>query len=130
ASEAVDSESRVLETEAGIGTVRVGDNAANGLEEHRNGINGEDEGAPTSVPGTQSIYIKTFGCSHNMSDSEYMAGQLAAFGYQLVEVPSEADLWIINTCTVKNPSQSAMDTLIRKGRELSKRLVLAGCVPQ
>ncbi|CAI5529937.1 unnamed protein product [Closterium sp. Naga37s-1] len=64
------------------------------------------------------------------SDSEYMAGQLAAFGYQLVEVPSEADLWIINTCTVKNPSQSAMDTLIRKGRELSKRLVLAGCVPQ
>ncbi|CAI5516389.1 unnamed protein product [Closterium sp. Naga37s-1] len=59
-----------------------------------------------------------------------MAGQLAAFGYQLVEVPSEADLWIINTCTVKNPSQSAMDTLVRKGRELSKRLVLAGCVPQ
>jgi len=32
-------------------------------------------------PGTQSVYVKTWGCSHNNSDSEYMAGQLAAFGY-------------------------------------------------
>ena len=31
--------------------------------------------------GTQSIYVKTWGCSHNNSDSEYMAGQLAAYGY-------------------------------------------------
>lgn len=28
------------------------------------------------IPGTQIIYMKTFGCSHNNSDSEYMAGQL------------------------------------------------------
>ncbi|CAI5467871.1 unnamed protein product [Closterium sp. Yama58-4] len=121
---------RISKSEAVSETARIGDGAANALAEHGDGIHREDEGAPASVPGTQSIYIKTFGCSHNQSDSEYMAGQLAAFGYQLVEVPSEADLWIINTCTVKNPSQSAMDTLIRKGRELSKRLVLAGCVPQ
>jgi len=33
------------------------------------------------LSGTQSIYIKTWGCSHNNSDSEYMAGQLAAYGY-------------------------------------------------
>jgi len=33
------------------------------------------------VLGTQSIYVKTWGCSHNNSDSEYMAGQLAAYGY-------------------------------------------------
>lgn len=39
---------------------------------------------PTSViPGTQTIYVKTWGCTHNSSDSEYMAGQLAAYGYQL-----------------------------------------------
>ena len=35
------------------------------------------------IPGTQSIYIKTWGCTHNNSDSEYMAGQLAAFGYKV-----------------------------------------------
>ncbi|KAK1576244.1 hypothetical protein Q3G72_012190 [Acer saccharum] len=88
--------------------------------------------SPTSpkVPGTQIIYIKTFGCSHNQSDSEYMAGQLSAFGYALTENPEEADLWLINTCTVKSPSQSAMDTLITKGKNAKKPLVVAGCVPQ
>lgn len=35
------------------------------------------------IPGTQSIYVKTWGCSHNNSDGEYMAGQLAAFGYKI-----------------------------------------------
>ncbi|KFK41624.1 hypothetical protein AALP_AA2G152000 [Arabis alpina] len=91
-----------------------------------------DSLAPPSltIPGTQTIYIKTFGCSHNMSDSEYMAGQLTAFGYALTEVPEEADLWLINTCTVKSPSQSAMSTLISRGKNGKKPLVIAGCVPQ
>jgi threonylcarbamoyladenosine tRNA methylthiotransferase CDKAL1 len=91
-----------------------------------------DSLAPPSmkIPGTQTIYIKTFGCSHNQSDSEYMAGQLSAFGYALTEVPEEADLWLINTCTVKSPSQSAMSTLITRGRSGKKPLVIAGCVPQ
>lgn len=33
-------------------------------------------------------------------------------------------------CTVKSPSQSAMDTLIAKGKGAKKPLVVAGCVPQ
>lgn len=33
--------------------------------------------------GTQKIYLKTWGCSHNNSDSEYMAGQLAAYGFRI-----------------------------------------------
>ncbi|KAJ1388575.1 TRAM domain [Sesbania bispinosa] len=70
-----------------------------------------------SIPGTQS-------------DSEYMAGQLSAFGYSLSDNPDEADLWLINTCTVKSPSQSAMDTIITKGKSSNKPLVVAGCVPQ
>lgn len=39
------------------------------------------------VPGTQSIYVKTFGCSHNISDSEFMIGQLADYGYNIVPTP-------------------------------------------
>jgi threonylcarbamoyladenosine tRNA methylthiotransferase CDKAL1 len=34
------------------------------------------------VPDTQRIWVKTWGCSHNSSDSEYMAGQLADYGFQ------------------------------------------------
>ena len=35
------------------------------------------------IPGTQTIFIKTWGCTHNNSDSEYMAGQLGAYGYNI-----------------------------------------------
>ena len=40
-----------------------------------------------------------FGSNPNVlqSDSEYMAGQLSAYGYSLSESPDEADLWLINT---------------------------------
>lgn len=41
-----------------------------------------------------------------------------------------AECWVINTCTVKSPSQSAMDNLIVKGQTGGKALVVAGCVPQ
>lgn len=35
------------------------------------------------IPGTQSIYLRTWGCSHNKSDGEYMAGQLNSYGYKI-----------------------------------------------
>ena len=41
-----------------------------------------------------------------------------------------AGLWLINTCTVKGPSQASMSSLIARGRELGKHLVICGCVPQ
>jgi threonylcarbamoyladenosine tRNA methylthiotransferase CDKAL1 len=37
-----------------------------------------------NIPGIASIYVKTWGCTHNSSDSEYMAGQLASYGYKIV----------------------------------------------
>lgn len=41
-----------------------------------------DEDTRRRVPGAQAIYVKTFGCSHNQSDSEYMMGILQAYGYR------------------------------------------------
>ena len=38
------------------------------------------------IPGRHLIYIKTWGCTHNTSDGEYMAGLLAASGYTIVGV--------------------------------------------
>ena len=40
------------------------------------------------ISGTQKIYVKTWGCSHNNSDSEYMAGQLASYGYKITGISS------------------------------------------
>jgi len=90
------------------------------------------DAAGAGVPGTQTVWVRTFGCAHNLSDSEYMAGQLAAYGYRIAsdEDKERADLWLVNTCTVKNPSQSAMATLLSKGKSLGKKLLVSGCVPQ
>jgi threonylcarbamoyladenosine tRNA methylthiotransferase CDKAL1 len=41
-----------------------------------------EESERRNVPGAQSIWVKTFGCSHNHSDSEYMMGVLEAYGYR------------------------------------------------
>ncbi|XP_065160143.1 threonylcarbamoyladenosine tRNA methylthiotransferase [Atheta coriaria] len=84
----------------------------------------------SNMPGTQTIYVKTWGCAHNNSDSEYMAGQLAAYGYTLTENKNEADLWLLNSCTVKNPAEDHFRNEIESGQQQGKHIVLAGCVPQ
>ncbi|CAL8356813.1 unnamed protein product [Arctogadus glacialis] len=43
----------------------------------------EELQADSLIPGTQKIWMRTWGCSHNNSDGEYMAGQLAASGYKM-----------------------------------------------
>ncbi|XP_044270432.1 threonylcarbamoyladenosine tRNA methylthiotransferase [Tribolium madens] len=83
-----------------------------------------------NIPGTQKIYIKTWGCAHNSSDTEYMAGQLSAYGYKLTENKKEADLWLLNSCTVKNPAEDHFRNQIQEAKELGKCIVVAGCVPQ
>ncbi|XP_039722378.1 threonylcarbamoyladenosine tRNA methylthiotransferase isoform X2 [Pteropus medius] len=93
----------------------------------------QEENSPPSdstIPGIQKIWIRTWGCSHNNSDGEYMAGQLAAFGYKITENASEADLWLLNSCTVKNPAEDHFRNSIKKAQEENKKIVLAGCVPQ
>eukprot|EP01100_Stratorugosa_tubuloviscum_P012829 TRINITY_DN618_c1_g2_i4.p1 TRINITY_DN618_c1_g2~~TRINITY_DN618_c1_g2_i4.p1 ORF type:complete len:658 (-),score=284.40 TRINITY_DN618_c1_g2_i4:33-2006(-) len=82
------------------------------------------------IPGIQTVFMKTFGCSHNTSDSEYMAGQLASYGYSVTENFENADIYIINSCTVKNPSQDAFFNLLDNARATGKPVVVAGCVPQ
>lgn len=41
-----------------------------------------------------------------------------------------ADLWILNSCTVKNPAEDHFRNEIIAGKESGKFIVVAGCVPQ
>ena len=76
------------------------------------------------------IFIKTFGCSHNASDSEYMAGILSSEGYQIVSSLESSDITIINSCTVKSPSQAAFLNTVTKSKSFNKKVIVGGCVPQ
>lgn len=82
------------------------------------------------IPGTQKVFLKTYGCSHNTSDSEYMMGLLSEYGYKFVEDFADSDVCVINSCTVKNPSQEAFVNYVQKARQTGKKIVVAGCVPQ
>ncbi|XP_067393687.1 threonylcarbamoyladenosine tRNA methylthiotransferase [Emydura macquarii macquarii] len=90
----------------------------------------DDPPSDSIIPGAQKIWIRTWGCSHNNSDGEYMAGQLAAYGYKITENAAEADLWLLNSCTVKSPAEDHFRNSIKKAQEDDKKVVLAGCVPQ
>ncbi|NWI98465.1 CDKAL methylthiotransferase, partial [Crypturellus undulatus] len=97
---------------------------------HKNIHTDDDPPSDSIIPGAQKIWIRTWGCSHNNSDGEYMAGQLAAYGYKITENSAEADLWLLNSCTVKNPAEDHFRNSIKKAQEGNKKVVLAGCVPQ
>ncbi|XP_075069235.1 threonylcarbamoyladenosine tRNA methylthiotransferase [Mixophyes fleayi] len=97
---------------------------------NKNKTQEEEPPAESTIPGTQKIWIRTWGCSHNNSDGEYMAGQLAAYGYGITEHPEQADLWLLNSCTVKSPAEDHFRNSIKKAQEENKKVVLAGCVPQ
>jgi tRNA A37 methylthiotransferase MiaB len=43
---------------------------------------------------------------------------------------SEADLWLLNSCTVKSPAEDHFRNEITQANKDGKKLVLAGCVPQ
>ena len=81
------------------------------------------------IPGSQLVYLKTYGCSHNNSDSEYMAGVLCKEGYGITEDFSKADVYLINSCTVKNPSEEHFVNEMQKAKKTGKPTVISGCVP-
>ncbi|ANQ08985.1 Uncharacterized protein PCOAH_00034590 [Plasmodium coatneyi] len=72
------------------------------------------------LPEKYKIYFKSFGCAHNSSDSEFMMGLLGNYGFQFVKNVEECDICIINSCTVKNPSEESMKTIINYVHKLNK----------
>ncbi len=75
------------------------------------------------------VYIKTFGCSANQSDSEIIAGLLIEAGYKLVDSAKKSDLVIINSCGVKNRSEFAFFREIEAAKKLKKKIIACGCIP-
>lgn len=79
-----------------------------------------------------NVYIETYGCASNQSDSEIMAGLLSRSGFSIVNDIKNADVVIVNTCIVKTPTEQK---IIHRIKELQKtfpekKLIIAGCMPQ
>ena len=73
------------------------------------------------------IFIKTYGCQANIADSEQIAGLLKDNDFALVENEDEADTIIINSCSVKNTTQSKTLSYIEKNLQ-TKKVIVGGCL--
>ena len=85
----------------------------------------------------KKINVVTLGCSKNTVDSEHLAAQLAAAGYQIVfdSNRTDAKVVVINTCGfIGDAKQESIDTILRfaaaKEQGLIERLFVIGCLSE
>ena len=80
-----------------------------------------------------TVYIETYGCQMNVSDSELMLGKLAADGYAAVERPDDADVILLNTCAIRDHAeQRVIGRLGELKRSMRRGSVVGvtGCMAQ
>jgi tRNA-2-methylthio-N6-dimethylallyladenosine synthase len=80
--------------------------------------------------------IETFGCQMNVHDSERMAGLLEQAGYEATDEAADADVVVINTCSVRERAEDKLYTRLGELRQMASEqghdpiVAIAGCVAQ
>ncbi len=88
---------------------------------------------PNGTP--RSYAVRTLGCQMNVHDSERMSGSLEAAGYIAAENPEDADVYVINTCAVRenaaNKLYGSLGNLARTKRAREgMQIAVGGCLAQ
>jgi tRNA-2-methylthio-N6-dimethylallyladenosine synthase len=83
----------------------------------------------------KNLYIKTFGCQMNERDSEIIEQLLAQEGYIPTDTVEDADLVLVNTCSIRDKAEQKVYSLLghlrkAKARNPSLRIGVTGCVAQ
>ena len=65
--------------------------------------------------------IETFGCQMNFHDSERMAGLLEQAGFEATAEAADADVVVINTCSVRERAEEKLYTRLGELRQLAQR---------
>ncbi|QEM68199.1 tRNA (N6-isopentenyl adenosine(37)-C2)-methylthiotransferase MiaB [Geobacter sp. FeAm09] len=81
------------------------------------------------------LFIETFGCQMNVNDSERIATMLADLGYRPTTAPADADMILLNTCSVRGGAEEKVYKRLSHYRSLKKAhrgliLGVGGCVAQ
>src|SRR4030067_1110799 len=83
----------------------------------------------------RKVHIKTWGCQMNEHDSERIAGVLSENGYQLTGDIKDANLVILNTCSVRDKAEHKFFSEVGRIRDLKKEkpdllIGVGGCIAQ
>ncbi|MDQ2871506.1 MAG: MiaB/RimO family radical SAM methylthiotransferase, partial [Candidatus Eremiobacteraeota bacterium] len=82
-----------------------------------------------------SIYIETFGCQMNEADSQYIAERAASAGYAIAAKAEEANVVVLNTCTVRDNAERRAYGRMGHFKSLKEadprlRLIVTGCLAE
>lgn len=83
----------------------------------------------------RKVYFRTFGCQMNVYDTGKMKAKLQHDGYVTTDEPSEADLILLNTCSIREKAVQKMDSALGEYRRMKREgkdviIGVAGCVAQ
>ena len=79
------------------------------------------------------VYIETYGCQMNVSDSELMFGVLGREGYVRTDDPAQADVLLVNTCAVRDHAEQKVLSRLGELKQYKRRgdvLGVVGCMAQ
>src|SRR5947199_2453706 len=83
---------------------------------------------------TKTFFIETWGCQMNDLDSQRLSGSLKLRGYRRVDTEGEADLILLNTCSIRDKSEQKVFSHLGRLREMKLERALqigvCGCVAQ
>ncbi|MCH7898056.1 MAG: tRNA (N6-isopentenyl adenosine(37)-C2)-methylthiotransferase MiaB [Proteobacteria bacterium] len=83
---------------------------------------------------SKKLYIKTFGCQMNEYDSDKMADVLReSHGYERTDVAEDADLLLVNTCSIREKAQEKVFSQLGRWRQIKEKkkgvmIGVGGCV--
>ena len=82
--------------------------------EHLEEKQGQSLVLDTKLENTKKLYIESYGCAMNFSDSEIVASILSNNGYNTTQVLEEADLVLVNTCSIRDKAEQTIRKRLEK----------------
>ena len=74
-------------------------------------------------PGnTKKLFIESYGCAMNFSDSEVVASILSANGYNTTTILEEADLVLVNTCSIRDKAEQTVRKRLEKYNAVKRQV--------
>jgi MiaB-like tRNA modifying enzyme len=74
----------------------------------------------------KKVFFKTFGCRTNLFDSQVMMSRLE--GYEVTQDENDADVIVVNSCTVTNGADSSVRSYVNHANKISDaKILLTGC---
>ena len=90
---------------------------------------------PTDAVARRRVFFTSFGCQMNVLDAELVLGDLSREGYDRTDVMKDADVVLINTCSIREHAEDKVWSLLGRARQVKEhrpdmKICVMGCMAQ